>query len=41
MRVVFMGYISRAHRTVESRDAFGPRQDWSKIWTPGVLDRRR
>lgn len=26
---------------VENEDRFGPREDWSQIWTPGVLDRKK
>ena len=26
---------------VENEDRFGPREDWSRIWTPGVLDRKK
>jgi mannose-6-phosphate isomerase-like protein (cupin superfamily) len=26
---------------LEDEDRFGPREDWSRVWTPGVLERRK
>lgn len=39
---MFMGLIQQGRSgPVENEDAFGPREDWSQIWTPGVLDRKK
>lgn len=39
---MFMGLIQQGRSgPVENEEAFGPREDWSKIWTPGVLDRKK
>ena len=37
-----MGLIQQGRSgPVEHEDEFGPREDWSQIWTPGVLDRKK
>jgi quercetin dioxygenase-like cupin family protein len=39
---MFMGLIQQGRSgPVENEDRFGPREDWSAIWTPGVLDRKK
>jgi mannose-6-phosphate isomerase-like protein (cupin superfamily) len=39
---MFMGLIQQGRSgPVENEDKFGPREDWSAIWTPGVLDRKK
>ncbi|MDQ1618703.1 MAG: hypothetical protein QOE19_1272 [Actinomycetota bacterium] len=39
---MFMGLIQQGRSgPVEREDEFGPREDWSAIWTPGVLDRKK
>jgi len=39
---MFMGLIQQGRSgPVENEDRFGPREDWSRIWTPGVLDRKK
>jgi len=39
---MFMGLIQQGRSgPVEREHEFGPRQDWSRIWTPGVLDRKK
>jgi mannose-6-phosphate isomerase-like protein (cupin superfamily) len=39
---MFLGLIQQGRSgPVEDEDRFGPRQDWSQIWTPGVLDRKK
>jgi mannose-6-phosphate isomerase-like protein (cupin superfamily) len=39
---MFMGLIQQGRSgPVEDEDRFGPREDWSQIWTPGVLDRKK
>jgi quercetin dioxygenase-like cupin family protein len=39
---MFMGLIQQGRSgPVENEETFGPREDWSKIWTPGVLDRKK
>jgi mannose-6-phosphate isomerase-like protein (cupin superfamily) len=39
---MFMGLIQQGRSgPVEREDEFGPREDWSRIWTPGVLDRKK
>jgi mannose-6-phosphate isomerase-like protein (cupin superfamily) len=39
---MFLGLLQQGRGgPVERPDEFGPRQNWSAIWTPGVLDRRK
>jgi quercetin dioxygenase-like cupin family protein len=39
---MFMGLIQQGRSgPVERPDEFGEREDWSQIWTPGVLERRK
>ncbi len=39
---MFMGLIQQGRSgPIEREDEFGPREDWSKIWTEGVLDRKK
>ncbi len=39
---MFMGLIQQGRSgPVENEEKFGPREDWSQIWTPGVLDRKK
>ncbi|HEX7825013.1 MAG TPA: cupin domain-containing protein [Mycobacterium sp.] len=39
---MFMGLIQQGRSgPVENEETFGPREDWSQIWTPGVLDRKK
>jgi len=39
---MFLGLLQQGRGgPVERPDEFGPREDWSSIWTPGVLDRRK
>jgi mannose-6-phosphate isomerase-like protein (cupin superfamily) len=39
---MFMGLIQQGRSgPVQNEEAFGPREDWSNIWTPGVLDRKK
>lgn len=47
---MFMGLIQQAKSgpkgapdpaPLEGEDRFGPREDWSRIWTPGVLEQRK
>ncbi|MDP9416935.1 MAG: cupin domain-containing protein [Actinomycetota bacterium] len=39
---MFMGLIQQGRSgPVENEERFGPREDWSRIWTPGVLDRKK
>jgi len=39
---MFMGLIQQGRSgPVERPDEFGPREDWSAIWTDGVLDRKK
>jgi mannose-6-phosphate isomerase-like protein (cupin superfamily) len=39
---MFMGLIQQGRSgPVDNEEAFGPREDWSQIWTPGVLDRKK
>jgi quercetin dioxygenase-like cupin family protein len=39
---MFMGLIQQGRSgPIEREDEFGPREDWSHIWTPGVLDRKK
>jgi mannose-6-phosphate isomerase-like protein (cupin superfamily) len=39
---MFMGLIQQGRSgPVEREPEFGPREDWSRIWTPGVLERKK
>jgi mannose-6-phosphate isomerase-like protein (cupin superfamily) len=39
---MFMGLIQQGRSGPMANEAdFGPREDWSAIWTPGVLDRKK
>ena len=39
---MFMGLIQQGRSgPVDNEETFGPREDWSQIWTPGVLDRKK
>src|SRR6476619_5514905 len=39
---MFMGLIQQGRSgPVENEERFGPREDWSQIWPPGVLDRKK
>ena len=39
---MFMGLIQQGRSgPVENEEKFGPREDWSAVWTPGVLDRKK
>src|SRR3712207_3153907 len=39
---MFMGLIQQGRSgPVENEEKYGPREDWSQIWTPGVLDRKK
>jgi mannose-6-phosphate isomerase-like protein (cupin superfamily) len=39
---MFLGLIQQGRSgPVENEEKFGPREDWSQIWTPGVLDRKK
>jgi quercetin dioxygenase-like cupin family protein len=39
---MFMGLIQQGRSgPIERENAFGPRHDWSHVWTPGVLDRKK
>ena len=39
---MFMGLIQQGRSgPVEDEERFGPREDWSQVWTPGVLDRKK
>jgi quercetin dioxygenase-like cupin family protein len=39
---MFMGLIQQGRSgPIERPEEFGPREDWSRIWTPGVLDRKK
>ena len=39
---MFMGLIQQGRSgPVENEERFGPREDWSRVWTPGVLDRKK
>jgi mannose-6-phosphate isomerase-like protein (cupin superfamily) len=39
---MFMGLLQQGRSGPVEREAeFGPREDWSRIWTPGVLDRKK
>jgi quercetin dioxygenase-like cupin family protein len=37
---MYMGLIQQGRSgPVEDEDRYGPREDWSQVWTPGVMDR--
>src|SRR6201996_5617160 len=39
---MFMGLIQQGRGgDIDRPDEFGEREDWSRIWTPGVLDRKK
>ena len=39
---MFMGLLQQGSGgPIEREEQFGPREDWSAIWTPGVLDRQK
>jgi quercetin dioxygenase-like cupin family protein len=39
---MFLGLIQQGKSgPIADEDKFGPREDWSQIWTPGVLDRKK
>ena len=39
---MFMGLIQQGRSgPVENEEKFGPREDWSQVWTPGVMDRKK
>ncbi|WP_104129654.1 cupin domain-containing protein [Cryobacterium sp. N21] len=39
---MFMGLIQQGRSgPIDRPEEFGPREDWSRIWTPGVLDRKK
>jgi quercetin dioxygenase-like cupin family protein len=39
---MFMGLIQQGRSgPIERPEEFGEREDWSRIWTPGVLDRKK
>jgi quercetin dioxygenase-like cupin family protein len=39
---MFMGLIQQGRGgPIERPEDFGPREDWSRIWTPGVLERKK
>src|SRR3979409_511086 len=39
---MFMGLIQQGRSgPVDRENEFGPREGWSRIWTPGVLDRQK
>ncbi|HET8684762.1 MAG TPA: cupin domain-containing protein, partial [Micromonosporaceae bacterium] len=39
---MFLGLIQQGRSgPVEDEERFGPREDWSRIWTPGVLERKK
>ena len=39
---MFMGLLQQGRGgPIDRPDEFGPREDWSAIWTPGVLDRKK
>jgi quercetin dioxygenase-like cupin family protein len=39
---MFMGLIQQGRGgPIDRPDEFGEREDWSRIWTPGVLDRKK
>jgi mannose-6-phosphate isomerase-like protein (cupin superfamily) len=39
---MFLGLIQQGRSgPVDDEEQFGPREDWSRIWTPGVLERKK
>jgi quercetin dioxygenase-like cupin family protein len=39
---MFLGLIQQGRSgPVENEEKYGPREDWSQIWTPGVKDRKK
>ena len=39
---MFLGLIQQGKSgPIANEEKFGPREDWSQIWTPGVLDRKK
>ena len=39
---MFMGLIQQGKSgPIDRPDEFGPREEWGRIWTPGVLDRKK
>lgn len=39
---MYFGLIQQGRsRPVENEDRFGPREDWSQVWTPGVTERKK
>ena len=39
---MFLGLLQQGRSgPIEREDEFGPREDWSAIWTPGVMQRRK
>lgn len=39
---IFMGLIQQGRSgPIERPDEFGPREDWSRVWTPGVVGRKK
>lgn len=39
---MFMGLIQQGRSgPIERPEEFGPREEWGRIWTPGVLDRKK
>jgi quercetin dioxygenase-like cupin family protein len=38
---MLLGLLQQGRSTPFERDGFGPREDWSAIWTPGVLERKK
>ncbi|MGH2818101.1 MAG: cupin domain-containing protein [Actinomycetota bacterium] len=39
---MFLGLIQQGRSgPVENEDSFGPREDWSKVWTPGIEQRKK
>lgn len=39
---MFMGLVQQGRSgPVTDEERFGPREDWSRIWTPGVLERKK
>jgi quercetin dioxygenase-like cupin family protein len=39
---MFLGLIQQGRSgPVENEDAFGSREDWSKVWTPGIEERKK
>jgi hypothetical protein len=39
---MYLGLIQQGRSgPVENEDRFGPREDWGRIWTPGVAERKK